>query len=42
MLERNELKTMFENTKRWQILHDELAEDGDHGRTLIQFVAKKL
>lgn len=30
------------NDKRWQILKDELIVDGDHGRTLIQFVAKKV
>jgi hypothetical protein len=42
VLERDELKTLFENTKRWQILHNELANDGDHGRTLIRFVAKRL
>lgn len=29
-------------TQRWEILNDDLIVDGDHGRTLIQFVAKKI
>ncbi|KAL3758946.1 hypothetical protein ACHAWU_003017 [Discostella pseudostelligera] len=29
-------------TQRWQILKDDLIVDGDHGRTLIQFAAKKI
>jgi hypothetical protein len=29
-------------THRWQILKDNLIVDGDHGRTLIQFAAKKI
>jgi hypothetical protein len=24
---------------RWKVLHDEVAQDNDHGRTLIHFVA---
>ncbi|KAL7465838.1 hypothetical protein ACHAXS_006150 [Conticribra weissflogii] len=29
-------------TKKWEILHDDICFDGDHGRTLIQFVARKI
>jgi len=29
-------------TKKWEILHDDICFDGDHGRTLIQFVARKV
>lgn len=49
VLERRELKNMFtgdntngDNKHRWQILKDEIISDGDHGRTLIQFVVKKV
>lgn len=42
VLDRNELRVLFEETKQWEILHDELTHDGDHGRTLIQFVARRL
>ncbi|KAL7541205.1 hypothetical protein ACHAXR_012651 [Thalassiosira sp. AJA248-18] len=52
VLERRELKQMFggtvcenpngDNVQRWQILKDDIIFDGDHGRTLIQFVAKKV
>lgn len=52
VLNRWELKCMFgddvceetngEIDKKWQILKDEIISDGDHGRTLIQFVARKV
>ena len=54
VLERNELYTLFtqqqnylkegneEVSKKWEILHDEICLDGDHGRTLIHFVVKLL
>lgn len=29
-------------TNKWQILHDDVCFDGDHGRTLIQFVVRKV
>jgi len=41
VLERTALQEMFETTGRWEILHNEIAPDGDHGRTLIQFVARR-
>ena len=41
VLDRWELKNLFDE-RRWQILRDDLILDGDHGRTLIQFVAKKI
>jgi len=47
VLERNELCDLFSATPRedgesshWIILHDKVAQDNDHGRTLIQFVAQ--
>ena len=51
VLDRWELKNLFTGestanqvcgTQRWEILNDDLIVDGDHGRTLIQFVAKKI
>jgi SAM-dependent methyltransferase len=52
VLERFELKRLFEDDvrgndtsckkRRWHILKDDLIIDGDHGRTLIQFVARKV
>ena len=30
------------DVKKWEILHDDICFDGDHGRTLIQFVARKV
>ena len=41
VLERTELKNLFE-TRGWQVLRDGIVLDGDHGRTLIQFIAKKV
>lgn len=41
VLERSELKKLFEN-KGWQVLKDDIILDGDHGRTLVQFIAKKI
>ena len=41
VLERSELKNLFE-FKGWQVLKDDLVLDGDHGRTLVQFIAKKI
>lgn len=38
VLERDELQSLFE--ERWEILHDSIVGDGDHGRTLIQFIAR--
>lgn len=42
VLERNELEELFGEDDAWDILHNEIANDGDHGRTLIQFVARRL
>mmetsp|Transcript_12402 Transcript_12402/g.22441 ORF Transcript_12402/g.22441 Transcript_12402/m.22441 type:complete len:105 (+) Transcript_12402:249-563(+) len=28
--------------KKWKIVKDDIVPDGDHGRTLIQFIAKKV
>lgn len=44
VLERHELRNLFqaqEGTK-WNILKDDICMDGDHGRTLIQFVAVRV
>jgi len=41
VLQRNELNKKFSNGQ-WKILHDEIVPDGDHGRTLQQFIAEKL
>ena len=40
VLERNELSEIFADDD-WEILHDKVVQDSDHGRTLIQFVAQK-
>jgi hypothetical protein len=40
VLERHELSELFSD--EWKILHDEIALDSDHGRTMIHFVAQKL
>ena len=46
VLERNELSDLFGKptdrgaTSPWEILHDEVTQDCDHGRTLVQFVAR--
>lgn len=45
VLERCELKQMFGDScgsARWEVLTDTICSDGDHGRTLIQFVARKI
>ena len=40
VLERNEMKDLF-MANGWDVLHDEIATDSDHGRTLLHFVARK-
>lgn len=40
VLERDELSDLFCDDT-WEILHDEIATDSDHGRTMIHFVAQK-
>lgn len=40
MLERYELRDMFQG-HGWEILHDKVATDSDHGRSMIHFVAVK-
>jgi hypothetical protein len=40
VIERNELCDLFCNG--WEVLHDEIAMDSDHGRTMIHFVARRL
>jgi hypothetical protein len=40
VLERTHLQELF-SSEGWDILHDEIAIDSDHGRTMIQFTAKK-
>jgi len=46
VLERDELSTLFGNKgsdgEKWSILKDDICSDGDHGRTLIQFIARKI
>lgn len=42
VLDRNELRDKFISTGQWKILHDEIYHDGDHGRTLQQFIAERL
>jgi hypothetical protein len=39
VLDRNELSDIF--SVQWDIVHDEIAMDSDHGRTMIHFVARK-
>ena len=39
VLERNQLSELFQS--QWDILHDEIALDSDHGRTMIHFVARR-
>ncbi|KAG7366825.1 hypothetical protein IV203_029495 [Nitzschia inconspicua] len=40
ILERDELSELFSGA--WNILHNEIAMDSDHGRTMIHFVAQKM
>lgn len=40
VLERSQLHDLFIE-QGWEIMHDEIALDSDHGRTMIHFVAKK-
>ena len=45
VLERGELRSLFgsnDSGVRWSILKDDICFDGDHGRTLIQFIAIKV
>ena len=45
VLDRDELNTLFGNKsddKKWTILKDDICHDGDHGRTLVQFIARKI
>ncbi|KAL3808700.1 hypothetical protein ACHAXA_010080 [Cyclostephanos tholiformis] len=46
VLERHELRRLFRcdarEDQKWHILKDDLIIDGDHGRTLIQFVARMI
>lgn len=42
VLERNELVKIFSRNNMWLILHDQIALDSDHGRTMIHFLAKRL
>ena len=39
VLERNQLSCLFQS--QWDILHDEIALDSDHGQTMIHFVARR-
>jgi hypothetical protein len=40
VLQRHELRELFRAS--WDILRDEIVTDNDHGRTLVQFVARKM
>jgi len=45
VLDRDELSTLFgdkSDGEKWSILKDDICQDGDHGRTLIQFIARKI
>ncbi|GFH43931.1 hypothetical protein CTEN210_00405 [Chaetoceros tenuissimus] len=42
VLERNELEELFSAENGWETLHDSICMDGDHGRTLIHFCARKM
>ncbi len=46
VLDRDELSTLFgsknDDVEKWEILKDDICHDGDHGRTLIQFIARKI
>jgi hypothetical protein len=39
VLERDELSNLFQ--ERWDILHNEIANDSDHGRSMVHFVARR-
>ena len=41
VLERDELNKMFCAGIGWSVLHDDIVQDSDHGRTLLNFVAVK-
>ena len=40
VLERDEMNDLFA-ANGWDVVHDKIATDSDHGRTLVHFVAKK-
>jgi hypothetical protein len=40
VLERTQLRDLFQGCS-WEIVYDEIAMDSDHGRPMIQFVARK-
>lgn len=40
VLERNQLRDLF-GRHDWEIIHDEIAMDSDHGRTMVHFVARR-
>lgn len=40
VLERNQLAQLFTQAG-WEIIHDKIATDSDHGRTMIHFVARR-
>ena len=40
VLKRDEMKELFA-ANGWDVVHDKIASDSDHGRTLLHFVAKK-
>ena len=42
VLERTQLRDLFQGSCcNWEILHDEITTDSDHGRPMIQFVARR-
>jgi hypothetical protein len=41
VLERSELRDLFSEGAGWELVRDEIVLDTDHGRTLVQFIARK-
>jgi hypothetical protein len=41
VLKRKQLKDLFQKDNKWEIIHDEITLDSDHGRSMIHFVARK-
>ena len=42
VLERTQLRDLFQDSCcKWEVLHDEITTDSDHGRPMIQFVARR-
>jgi hypothetical protein len=42
VLEFNEMQTLFSVNAGWETVYEEIVMDSDHGRTMLQFIARKV